>query len=325
MMNEYNHLCKCIGGWTDWFQGAGGNISVKDEKTVVLKKSGATVSSANSGLACNLQKILDALSAGSEDTSNAVMDDGGIGTPSIEAFLHAFPPRIIVHAHPYPLLTRLCSSDPIDALSFESKTVDYCKPGIPLAIALMSVYEERIHVYFLRNHGIVITGETVDDIIHRMHLVSNEFFAESVRTNVKLASSLFDVINKRSMDKNSYIVKTFFPGGVSTGLGRIFMPYTPDIAVFLRESPIILEHEGQTIEREVKKYIDTYSHLPSVVLAKGVFYVIGRTPESCYNIYEIVQSYIEIEQQQPTSLTFLTPEQVCEIVNWDKEKLRQNS
>ena len=201
--------------------------------------------------------------------------------------------------------------------------MEYCKPGIALANAVLSIYEKGVHVYFLRNHGIVITGETADDILHRMHLVSNEFLPESVRTNVKLASSLFDVINERSVDQNPFTVKTFFPGGGWTGLGRIFIPYTPDIVVFLRESPIILEHDGQTIDREVKKYIDTYSHLPSVVLAKGVFYVIGRTRESCYNIYEILQSYIEIEQQ-PTSLTFLTPEQVREIVNWDKEKLRQN-
>jgi rhamnose utilization protein RhaD (predicted bifunctional aldolase and dehydrogenase) len=316
MIDEYKMLCRIVGGFTDWIQGAGGNISIKDEgiNRIILKRSGATVSSQTNGLVCDLQKIRHSFKIGCEDVSGAVLD--GIGSPSIEAFLHAFPARIIVHAHPYPLLNKLCRSESIDIPCIETKTVNYFKPGIPVANALLSVYEERIRVYFLRNHGVVIMGDTFEDIMHTMNLVSKACF-DGIYTDVELAVNLSRSIT--SVSEKPIFVKTFF-NTASTILGRIFLPYTPDIAVFLKESPIIIEYSGQDVVVEITRYVSKYGYFPSVVSARGVFYIIGNSIESCHSIHEILQSYIHVVGVA----NFIPADKVAEIVNWDKEKLRQN-
>ena len=53
--------------------------------------------------------------------------------------------------------------------------------------------------------------------------------------------------------------------------------------------------------------------------ANSVFYIIAHSAEACYNIYEILLSYLHVA----LPANFLSEAQVSEIVNWDKEKLRQ--
>jgi len=114
MTTDYTTLCRLIGPWTDWIQGPGGNISVKNTAgtDMLVKKSGALLSAPNNWVRCDLPAIRTALANGQEHIEHTVLE--GAGKPSIEAFLHAFPPRIIVHAHPYPLMNALCRNEPIE-------------------------------------------------------------------------------------------------------------------------------------------------------------------------------------------------------------------
>jgi len=310
---EYETLCRRIGPWTDWIQGPGGNISVKDETTnrVVLKKSGALVSALNNGLVCDLAAIRQALAAGNEDVSHTVLE--GTGKPSIEAFLHAFPPRIIVHTHPYPLMNALCNYEPIELPNINSKTVEYYKPGVPLAQTMSLVYADNTKVYFLRNHGVVIMGDTIDEILTHMIAITKYMF-RTPHTDIPLVSSLFDTM--RELTGKQMLIKPFFTSHI---LERIFLPYTPDIAVFLHEAPLLFEDPNDDVAAKLTNYYKKYRHLPSVIFANSVFYIIAHSAEACYNIYEILLSYLHVA----LPANFLSDAQVSEIVNWDKEKLRQ--
>jgi rhamnose utilization protein RhaD (predicted bifunctional aldolase and dehydrogenase) len=310
---EYETLCRRIGPWTDWIQGPGGNISVKDAAAnrIIVKKSGALVSALNNGLVCDLAAIRQALAEGNEDVSHTVLE--GTGKPSIEAFLHAFPPRIIVHVHPYPLMTALCNYGPIELPNTNTKMVEYYKPGVPLAQTMSLLYSDDTKVYFLRNHGVVIMGDTIDEILTQMTAIAKHLF-RTPHTDIPLASALFDTM--RNLTDNKMLIKPFFTSHI---LERIFLPYTPDIAVFLHEAPLLFEDPNDDHAAKLTAYYKKYGHLPSVIFANSVFYIVAGTNEACYNIYEILLSYLHV----PLPANFLSEIQVSEIVNWDKEKLRQ--
>jgi rhamnose utilization protein RhaD (predicted bifunctional aldolase and dehydrogenase) len=309
---EYETLCRRIGPWTDWIQGPGGNISVKDAATnrIIVKKSGALVSAPNNGLVCDLAAIRQALAVGNEDVSHTVLE--GTGKPSIEAFLHAFPPRIIVHTHPYPLMNALCNYGAIELPNTNTKTVEYYKPGVPLAQTMSLVYADDTKVYFLRNHGVVIMGDTISEILEQMNAIAKYMF-RTPHTNITLVSSLFD--NIYTLTGTKILIKPFFTSHI---LERIFLPYTPDIAVFLHEAPLLFEDPNDDHNKKLIAYYRKYGHLPSVIFANSVFYIVAHSNESCYNIYEILLSYLHVA----LPANFLSEIQVSEIVNWDKEKLR---
>jgi len=315
LRKEYETLCRRIGPWTDWIQGPGGNISVKDESTnrIIVKKSGALVSAPNNGLVCDLAAIRQALATGNEDVSHTVLE--GTGKPSIEAFLHAFPSRIIVHTHPYPLMTALCNNGPIEIPNMNSKTVEYYKPGIPLAQTMSLVYAADTQVYFLRNHGVVIMGDSVTELLETMTAIARHLF-RTPHTDIPLVSTLFDTI--QTLTNTTPLIKPFFTSHI---LERIFFPFTPDIAVFLHEAPLLFEDPNDNPAVKLTAYYNKYNYLPSVIFANSVFYIVAHSNEACYNIYEILLSYLHITHPA----TFLSEVQVSEIINWDKEKLRQSA
>ena len=313
MNTEYETLCRLIGPWTDWIQGPGGNISVKNTTEILLKKSGALVSAPNNWVRCDLFQLRKALENSQENAEHTVLE--GTGKPSIEAFLHSFPPRIIVHTHPYPLLNRLCSDEPFDLPTFKSACVNYYKPGIPLANALMDVYTSDISIYFMRNHGVVVMGDTIDDILHRMDEIAKTYFPEP-HTDVLFAYNLFNAIH--TITGKQPILKSCLPVP-SPMLDRLFLPFTPDSVVFLHEAPLAFEEPHVVPSDKLGKYIKKYKHIPSVVYTKGVCYLIGYSVEACYSIYEILLSYVHVTHPAK----FLSEAQVLELVNWDKEKLRQ--
>jgi hypothetical protein len=102
-------------------------------------------------------------------------------------------------------------------------------------------------------------------------------------------------------------------------LDRMFFPFTPDSAVFLHESPLAFEEPNTSASKELRKYYERYTHMPSIIYAKGVCYILGTSVEGCYSVYEILLGYVHISH----SSSFLSETQVSELVNWDKEKMRQ--
>lgn len=319
MKRDYETLCRLIGPWTDWIQGPGGNISVKDESInrIIVKKSGSLVSNApNNALVCDLAKIREALIIGNEDVSHTIVEDNySIGKPSIEAFLHAFPSRIIIHAHPYPLMPILCSnSTTIELPGINTKTIGYYKPGIPLANALQQVYTPDTNIYFLRNHGVIVMADDIPTILAQMTAIAQYLFGNTPHTDIPLVSRLYNKIHELTQQKA--LIKPFF---TSYLLERIFLPFTPDIAVFLHDAPLILEDPADDPSQKLTKYYATHAHLPAVVFTNRTFYIIANSNEAAYNIYEILLSYLHI----PPNSNFLSESEVAEIVNWDKEKLRQ--
>lgn len=301
---DYITLNRLIGGWTDWVQGPGGNISLKAGNQLIIKQSGACLgdTTATQGwVVCNWMQVEEARKSGQESIRHTVLT--GSGNPSIETFLHCLPSRIIVHLHPAFLLGDLCSpSPPLNKSESDSDVIwiPYARPGIPLANELYKQYSPESSIYMLQNHGILITGETIQEIVELMIRVSRPFQGRIPSslpfTDVEWATKLF--FEFQTTYTTEYLIQPICVHALE--FHRI-NAFTPDLAVFLVPTP---------------------SSPPPLVSDGRRVYVVAKTLQQCGTLRDLFMSH-QYAAHFGASQT-LSSEEVYALMNWDKEILRKS-
>jgi putative hydrolase of the HAD superfamily len=166
---ELIYLSKLFGQSVLNIQGQGGNISVKthNDELILIKSSGKILANMDNqngfcvadNIKCN--KLL-------KDNNNNLNGTKIFGQkiPSMETFFHSFMKKYTVHLHftlsNIFLITN--QTNILDNLTIEHKIIDYFPPGIILANEIYKVYDEKINIYFLKNHGLIITSDNLQDI-----------------------------------------------------------------------------------------------------------------------------------------------------------------
>lgn len=313
--DDYLRFCRIVGPWTDWFQGPGGNLSVKTKSHMFVKQSGIRITDTtkkDGWMMCSLDGLRACLEKEDEDFSNTVVIRApnalASGKPSMEAVLHTLPPKYILHAHPTPLMTQLCTpNSTFDIPTFKSIVVPYAKPGIPLANLIQTVYQPSVSIYFLRNHGVLICAENLEEILIRMNSIRIHCFPTGVYTQIPTAAVLASRI-KSTAEPPLLLLPTFISSPICS-----FIPYTPDISVFFTQ-PIFC----------VKEYtLNRPNYIPQIVSIDNHLYVVGETLEQCHILQELLQAYLYIHS------TFTIPlldSEVASLRGWNKELERvQNS
>ena len=106
----------CVGLATNplLVQGAGGNVSWKEDDTLWIKASGTWLSDAADDdifIPTNLVHLRAALTQGNFDVTPIVTSESSL-RPSIETLLHALmPQRVVVHLHAIDVLSHLVRDD----------------------------------------------------------------------------------------------------------------------------------------------------------------------------------------------------------------------
>ncbi len=325
LVDKYVDLCRRIGPWTDWTQGAGGNISVKDDSHLIVKQSGTRLVDAthdSNYLICSLQAVKDALKDNNENIMSTVIH--GKGKPSIETYLHSFDAPIIVHLHPGPLMNILCPIEghheyepekKVPELPEEIVWIDYYKPGLPLAHELAKKWRSSAQCYFFKNHGILIPGSSIQDILNVMQILTDRFIQSPI-TRISFVSQIYDFIKDKY--NKSMIIKPWKDIGCRV-TEKVFLPHTPDFIVFLQETPLCFEYDPPDVSTKLSKYITTFNKLPTIIYYKDVAYMCAPTMLQCYDLQEILASYLPISHHG----SYLTYDQVAEITSWDREKERK--
>lgn len=161
LTNEYRELCTIVANPLD-SPGKGGNASVKpNDKLLMIKSSG-------------------------EDMKNPFhLYSQGIGNdynikPSMEYKMHQhINKRFVLHYHPVYVLPYLCSDYSFDF----GTTLEYYSPGKELAKAVKEAAKDvddvdGEHIFFLRNHGVIIAADTIDEIKVLYNKIKDTFFIE---------------------------------------------------------------------------------------------------------------------------------------------------
>ncbi|WP_342629545.1 class II aldolase/adducin family protein [Nguyenibacter vanlangensis] len=168
-------------------QGAGGNISIKEDGTLWIKASGTWLAHALDRpilVPIALAPLLEAYRQGRKEAETAVsFFIGGAGDvpptgapaalrPSIETAVHAVIPwRVVIHLHCVETIAHAVRTDAHDRLAarldrlpgVQWTLVPYARPGVPLARAIVAArpFGERANVHVLANHGLIVSADTV--------------------------------------------------------------------------------------------------------------------------------------------------------------------
>lgn len=295
-VSDYIYLSKLFGACIDYVQATGGNISVKTDTELIIKKSGfamAETTESKGYVICSL----DRLRSKEIPIENSIISGDLPGKPSMEIFFHLLPPKYIIHVHPTAMLKDLCSRDfgILKTLFPSALFIPYFQPGQALGDYIVQNYSLE-SIIFLANHGVIFLGESIDELIDSVY-------------------SAFSLLNKKSSDIQcmhllySQLGRDFFikPSFLLNGhLRNSTLPrYTPDFHLFL--GPAVCNLEEESLEDYKLKW---NGKLPVILFYKNQYYLMSTSSKSSDFIEQMFYSYVtagfenclEIEETQQHNL-----------------------
>lgn len=206
-LSQLIRISKAVGKDTSLIQGGGGNTSVKtkDGKHMYIKASGTALKDMNEqngwrrlqldlGLSIIKDKSIAQLDTCAREVEvvNQLLlacDDEvtGDARPSVEAHLHAFLDKCVIHLHPVAVLAYACAKNGRAELEklfknekFPPVWVPYTDPGFILAkriAKLIDDYQNRFGkkpaILFLQKHGLLISENSPDAALQLLREVIN--------------------------------------------------------------------------------------------------------------------------------------------------------
>lgn len=174
MNSDYLELQKIVGNLLD-SPGAGGNISVKSNDSILVKSSGADMKKSH-----KMAFIDNATHCTVENISDELILSSDYIKPTMEIGLHtSIKAKYVMHYHPVYVLPYLCS-DVIYNYYEKYCIIDYCNPGTDLNKNINKAFEHGLNedsgIILLKNHGIVIYGNDISIIKELYKEIKDEFF-----------------------------------------------------------------------------------------------------------------------------------------------------
>ena len=188
---DVRKYCAEIGADPLLVQGAGGNVSWKEDGTLWIKASGTWLSNSEKEeifIPVDLEGIQSEIAKQNFSVAPKVVSDVRL-KPSIETLLHALMPhRVVIHLHAIEIMAHLVRRDfenyfnSVVDKTFCFSVVDYYKPGADLALAIDAALNKcpSTDVLFLKNHGVVIGGENVIEVHKKLCRITESLITESV-------------------------------------------------------------------------------------------------------------------------------------------------
>lgn len=167
-INDYQELRKIFGNILD-APSKGGNISIKNDEYFIIKASGEDLKKEHK--ISIFKNNVNSFSYFKDYSMDVVK-------PSMEIKMHmVFKNKYVAHYHPVYILPYLCAKE----YKFENyETIDFALPGNDLYEALSKSYSyQKKGMVLLRNHGVVIYADKIQDIIELYNQLKSEFFEQN--------------------------------------------------------------------------------------------------------------------------------------------------
>lgn len=307
-------------------QGAGGNVSIKHGDTMWIKASGTMLADALSRdvfVPVDLARMKSSVASGlpDADTPATFLIPGASDLrPSIETSLHAvFSQRIVLHTHCIHTIAHAIQTNARDVLSarlrnFNWAFVPYAKPGANLARSVMEVLTPDTNVIFLGNHGLIVAGESVDDV---------RVLQNAVHTALTLPVTTLDGVDYSALmariDDGGYVlpenpllhqIALSEPRVEQVTTGSLY----PDHVIFCGIAVTALVSK-QTTQNVADK--------PVCLLVPGAGLLLRKDASTGAKTMLRCLADVIIRLPEGARLTYLTQEENLELLNWDAEKYRQ--
>lgn len=308
---EFRKLSAQLGQDPLRVQGPGGNTSIKDADVMWIKASGTELANAERD---NIFVCVDrnaALAeargeAGDGSCKSTTLDPAVTLRPSIETTFHAaLDFKVVAHTHSVATITHgICPEgvaalkEKLDGMHFA--IVDYAKPGLPLTGLILAAAEADTNVFILKNHGLLICGDTVQEVSDLTEEVEQ-----------RLALPLREFARK----PNKPTPPTGFGWAEESWIARderacalaLAGTYYPDHTVFLGPALPTSDHDGN----------------PPAIVVKGEGILLRLDATSSQRAMLTCLSDVLLRLPSDWTPTPIGAEAEAELLNWDAEKYRQ--
>lgn len=312
-LNSLIAQSKFFGTGSCFVQGAGGNLSFKNDSSLLIKASGTRLIDADSSsiyieldLYASRQEVLI-----NENLSHLVIGPNPLNQrPSIETAIHSLlPHNFVTHLHAIGAISRAIDvniSAHLDQLNTIAPTiyVPYAKPGIPLANSILkelstsSTNKEDNLLVLLGNHGIIGASKSASSVEEILKEVENLW-----------APELIEIKSKTNSEEEWQLLAE--AGSLDFRTSEILLGglLTPDQSVFLGKIPftrwdIAQKHSQLMIKDDGSVWGNSELSNDAWEIAGSFVRVAAATSEDCVPNYLSEQDYEE-------------------LINWDAEKWRK--
>ncbi len=329
-------ISQYAGNRVDYTQGGGGNTSVKGANGIMLIKASGfrltDIAETTGFVAVDGQKIRDYYASvdlsvekdyekeSAEVSKSSTVALEGIQTlrPSVEVGFHAVLKKYVIHTHSVyaNLLTCAIKGEELASKIFANADfgyifLPYINPGFTLTLKMSEAIDEYKantgkypEVIFMKNHGLVVTADTIDRVI-ALHTEVNEL----VRNYFDLADDFRAVTLVKTEDgfvSETPVVKAFVK---NFGLTKAFLdeyPLYPDQLVYLNN---ILAHAPEKLNASAT----TVSYKTEAKEA--------QTLEETLSAYVFIISTLKAKG---LDISTMSEKEVYFINNWEAEKYRRS-
>ena len=325
-----SEFCHKIGKDSLFVQGAGGNVSWKEDNLLWIKASGTWLSKAKTDeifVPVDLNLITDNIKRDNFSVKPVSVNNSNL-KPSIETLLHALmPQKFIVHLHAIEILSLLVRVDSkilvneILGEHFNFVFLEYYKPGSELAEAMNLALQKNTStdIVFLKNHGVVIGSEDMvrlEELLLRLTDLFQSSISDAYLDHVVEKKDPV-VIDNYYFDSNSGFNILCTQPKLVNRLKNDWALY-PDHVVFLGHEAKIL---GLNLALE-QVGINKENKPPFIFYPDEGVYIREDVNDSqlaqlkCY--LDVV-----IRQSPDHQLNSLKKKDVFDLLNWEDEKYRQ--
>jgi len=315
-------------------QGPGGNISVKinDNQFMLIKSSGQLL-----GNVCS--KTGNGFCLTNTETCKKIYGDG---VPSMETPFHSFMKKYTVHIHFTLTNIFLCSAhnsmeeilNKNGRFRYPYKIIEYVPPGSILSRTIRENYNNDTNIYFLRNHGVIITGETVNEILEIYEYMFHYFSDAVLGLGKRPVTGTITELNKEKQWTcfmlniflyNKYqvckiIQSTNYDSDIIQNIKYCF----PDLAVFIQKVIVLADDVSLVVCLDNNDYVMTDEvRTPNdvnIIIYKSNAYLVADTINKMCALREMIDEYIRLYHNTPTELEPIMD--INYLQNMEEEKIR---
>ncbi len=320
-------------------QGAGGNTSMKEGGVMWVKASGTWLSEAGDKeimVPVRVDPLVDALRAGdpraekSTDFVIAELNASGL-RPSIETSFHAaLKSPVVAHYHCVNTIALAVLEDRemrlrermerLTDLSFA--TIPYRRPGVPLAREIEKIADTRPDVLVLFNHGIIVCGDTVEQVQERITRVSGSM-ATAPRRGAAVDGEALAALAQGSgfRPASDPVSHRSALDPVSTRIATGGSLY-PDHVIFLGTEIGILT-EGRSVADLLQSYAQRGTPAPKMVIVPGKGLLLSDTLTPGGEVMARCLADVATRIPDDAAIAYLTADDEYELTHWEAEQYRQ--
>jgi rhamnose utilization protein RhaD (predicted bifunctional aldolase and dehydrogenase) len=320
-------------------QGAGGNTSIKSDGVMWVKASGTWLSKADIEdimVPVVVDPLVAALRNGdvraekSTDFVVSELNSSGL-RPSIETSFHAaLKSPVVAHYHCVNAIALAVLEDReamlAECMSAVSDlrwvTVPYRRPGTPLAREIEKAAASMPDVLILFNHGIIVCGDTVEEVAGRIQRVSKALSRQTRNSGLADVDAL-ERIAKNSgyhlaRDSESHAVAL---SNVNRGIALGGSLY-PDHVIFLGTEIGVLSEGQSAADLEAASHREG-REAPKMLIVPDKGVLLSSTLTAGGEVMARCLSEVVGRIPEEASVVYLSNDDEYELTHWEAEQYRQ--